>query len=702
MVPCRAGPTPYRDGAGARGVAPTAAYIRFVPANSRHVVRIPLTTRRLGRIVRPAPSPEATHGTSLGGRVAISAVGGAQYVGNAVVNWPLKAHLQGNIWPGFNKPYQAFLFVTFPSSVGDSRQWLNDARLAVTSAEEVENFKQLRKLVGEHHSNQESRFVRSIWVNLAFTYAGLQHLRADGLGSFRSPFTSNKVPLAPYRDVHALIHVAADTTADVAAEVAEQTEILVRHFRGRAHVEQLDGNVLDDSREHFGYRDGLSQPALLGLDNERDIDDLFTPAERFIIPPGDGAGPVWAGHGSFLVFLQLEQHVNRFLRALDSAATQPGAAGLNSGQLGAIIVGRWPDGAPAGEDPAGLPRSEPTWSQAASRPSDLRFPSASHIGRTHPRGNPGAQAESHRLLRRGIPYGPMRRPTETDRQTPRGLLFVAYQASIAEQFEFVWNEWVLASQSVGEDVGSDPLIGPARAHRDSRHVVVPRKGGRVELHLPEFVTPRYGGYYFVPSLPALQHLAGASSRQASKGTGTVSHSAAYSGNQRAAQNRVNTTSTAWNANQDLASARDLISAQAQLLTELQRNAHEPTIVSTNRIADIRNFIIDQIPYAGVDPSNIRQGVVEIDGIWKDASQGAGTAQNVMLWELVNDQANYNQLYPRFIYWYFAGRPYSITKAIRMEYTYDLPPGTRNAQGVDVGGTPRTANLFIGYQGPPYP
>src|SRR5205085_11081160 len=64
--------------------------------------------------------------------------------------------------------------------------------------------------------------------------------------------------------------------------------------------------------------------------------------------------------------------------------------------------------------------------------------------------------QTHRVLRRGIPFGeasdstpgrPRRdardnRPTSKSLDQGRGLLFLAYQTSIVDQFEFIIQKWV--------------------------------------------------------------------------------------------------------------------------------------------------------------------------------------------------------------------------------------------------------------------
>ena len=71
-------------------------------------------------------------------------------------------------------------------------------------------------------------------------------------------------------------------------------------------------------------------------------------------------------------------------------------------------------------------------------------PVAAHIRKVYPRGDEKeSEVQRHRLLRRGIPYGEpsLSSPTapvpDTEDAAYRGLLFLAYQTSIENQFEFL-------------------------------------------------------------------------------------------------------------------------------------------------------------------------------------------------------------------------------------------------------------------------
>jgi len=89
----------------------------------------------------------------------------------------------------------------------------------------------------------------------------------------------------------------------------------------------------------------------------------------------------------------------------------------------------------------------------------------------------------------------------------RGLMFLSYQASIENQFEFLTNHWTNADKQPRPG-GHDPVIGQ---HRDQegnriRQVEIQGNDGSTEvINIPlEWVTPTGGGYFFAPSLSALK------------------------------------------------------------------------------------------------------------------------------------------------------------------------------------------------------
>jgi hypothetical protein len=112
-----------------------------------------------------------------------------------------------------------------------------------------------------------------------------------------------------------------------------------------------------------------------------------------------------------------------------------------------------------------------------------------------------------RILRRGMGYGPS--ASEAPAQAERGILFMAYCASIAEQFETV-QRWIAGGNSTGVgSAQSDPLLGVPREGepRVFRWVGADGSPQRADLGSRAFVELQWGLYLFVPALPALQRLA---------------------------------------------------------------------------------------------------------------------------------------------------------------------------------------------------
>jgi Dyp-type peroxidase family len=276
-----------------------------------------------------------------------------------------------------------------------------------------------------------------------------------------------------------------------------------------------------------------------------------------------GAGPAWAKDGSYLVIRRLRQDVDRFHRFLEAQSEQ---LGISAGLFGAKLVGRWKSGAPVlrAGDVDNPPLAEDDCAnnhfefQDASDPipaqpavngctvpaaycEDTRFapspgdpagalcPFAGHIRKTYPRDDTGTLApqigevttQTHRLLRRGIPFGePFFAAKDPERSTDsgnRGLVFAAYQTSIVEQFEFVQSSWANnpdfkdVPDATGVVSGHDLIIGQTNNSDGTRtracRMTLP--GGDATITAPvDWVHPTGGGYFFAPSFSALCLLTG--------------------------------------------------------------------------------------------------------------------------------------------------------------------------------------------------
>lgn len=433
--------------------------------------------------------------------------------------------IQGSVYPGFNKDEQAFLWLRFPAA-DSARAWLKETVSELTSAGDVVTFRELR---AQGEMRPELADLRSTWVNVAFSRVGLDLLAPTPLGTFPKPFEQGMAARAgvlgdmpatwrfggtPETEAHALVIIGADTEADLLRALDVHRDRLARHggrdlfleilgrdCRGAKFPGELRGH------EHFGYRDGISEPRLDGLPGTGD----FVLGYPDTAGQESGSGPAWTRDGSYLVFRRLHQDVAGFHRGLEALAKSAGLE--NRAQLGAKLVGRWPSGAKLADpiekgDPGTIATAEYTADEFGADPSGKRVPCFAHVRKAHPRDASGGGLH-HRLLRRGIPYGAPLAATDPDGLPrddgrDRGLLFVAYQVDLGRQYELV-QRWLNDRNLPVVRTGQDPIGGqgeePARLVLRSSNMLP----GTFDMR--HYVSMTGGGYFFTPSLSAVQFLA---------------------------------------------------------------------------------------------------------------------------------------------------------------------------------------------------
>lgn len=307
------------------------------------------------------------------------------------------------------------------------------------------------------------------------------------------------------------------------------------------------------SKEHFGFCDAIAMPFVEGLGKAGPPSNTIKAGEFILGYPNEygllteramvkpardprGLLPTDAGgsgdrdlgcNGTYLVFRQLEQHVNRFWQFMEDktrsadGTSDPGARI----RLASKMVGRWPSGAPLLLSPAADDTRlghENDFAYYAADPHGFKCPVGSHIRRSNPRDSldphPGTEKsiainKRHQLLRRGRAYG---RPV-ADSMDPsdilraeatgeRGLHFICLNANISRQFEFVQQTWANNPKFDGLYNDPDPIIG-SRGPGDDIFTEQSEPVRRVVRGLPQFVTVRGGAYFFLPGLAALRYLA---------------------------------------------------------------------------------------------------------------------------------------------------------------------------------------------------
>lgn len=254
--------------------------------------------------------------------------------------------------------------------------------------------------------------------------------------------------------------------------------------------------------DHFGFVDGISQPSVTAGSGI---------ADRDIVPRGDllcgyrnslgdfakatteQAVQDLKFNGSYLVVRKMSQD----RAALDAFVTAAKSKywDLTEDEIVASLVGRRRDGTP-------LITATDNNFDFENDVQGEQCPFASHIRRTNPRdsfhGRPAP-----RIMRRGMSYGDR---YDVNLDSPRGSVFMAYCASIAEQFEVI-QRWINTGNSTKiSSSQNDPLVGIGQeaGPRIFRFIA---KGEVRRLDIPKpFVVLEWSVYLFVPSRTALEKI----------------------------------------------------------------------------------------------------------------------------------------------------------------------------------------------------
>ena len=453
-----------------------------------------------------------------------------------------RADIQGDILRAYGNAYDrtSYLFVRVAEAAA-GRAWLGGLVDRVTTAEPWTGAKPDTAL------------------NVAVTYAGLDALgvpkdvcdtfseefcdgmakRAELLGDTGASAPSDWDDNLGTGAAHVLLTINAKTAAHLEAELDSLRDGMPDAV---SVVHEQHAQLLPNAREHFGFGDGFAQPAIEGDSDERapgggvpegggrwralapgefilgypDEDTRVDPEQRIL--PNAPADPL-GRNGTYMIYRKLHQDVALFRRVLRDAAQL--YHGGDEEKLRAKVVGRWSNGKPLVKSPDA---PDPAFDAAAPGANDFRYlpadvsgyacPLGAHIRRSNPRDalgwekldTSGLLSFRHRMIRRGMPYGPPlpEGVTEDDRQD-RGLVFVCFNASISRQFESVQLQWLNDGNGfrLGHDkdflLGDSGTTGKMTVQGEPPFFLSPQRS---------FVTTKGGEYLFVPGIRALRALAG--------------------------------------------------------------------------------------------------------------------------------------------------------------------------------------------------
>lgn len=379
---------------------------------------------------------------------------------------------------------------------------------------------------------------RDTWVSVSLTFEGLRVLGVPqaSLDSFAWEFRQGMAARAsalgdvgesaPARweapfgtsDIHVvLVGVAPDETA-LEAAVARGREAFA-DLAGVTPVWRQDCRAPDDEKEPFGFRDGISHPAIegSGIPGTNPLEPPLKAGELVLGYTDEMGGPspapqpdLLGRNGTYVAFRKLHQKVAEFRRYVRDNAANP----EDEEVLAAKMMGRWRSGAPLAlcpmhDDPAlgADPARNNAFLFRVDDATGYRTPPGSHVRRCNPRdAEVAGVVRLHRMIRRGTAYGPpLREGVLEDDGADRGLMFAFVGAHLKRQFEFVQSEWINGGEFLGLGDARDPVAGAAGG--EGAYSIPRRPIPRRLRNLASFVVTRGGEYGFMPGLSALRWLA---------------------------------------------------------------------------------------------------------------------------------------------------------------------------------------------------
>jgi Dyp-type peroxidase family len=457
--------------------------------------------------------------------------------------------VQGFVLRGYNMPYARYCFLHFDNAAG-ARPLIRMLLKEVTTGQLWDQGKP------------------KTTVNVAFTHKGLTALelplatlisfpvefqegmkaRASILGDTGVNAPENWDAVWHEEQVHAWLAINAVTPEDLEVRFALMTALVADSDGVHLLATQDAAALVEDGKvtlkEHFGYTDGFGNPDYLGVcrstqpgQGKKMPDGNWVPLAtgELLLGYADEAGElpvapvphILAANGTFMVYRKLHENIGTFRSFLDKWGARYGAGDeLAREKLAAKFIGRWRDGTPielSPDAPDSTIAQDPNQSTNFTYGGDLggtRCPVGAHIRRVHPRdafGFEGRLVNRRRITRRGLPYGPYAEDhdplapqdaAELD-ATDRGVIFMALNASLSRQFEFVQQQWISYGNDAHLGNDKDLLIG---SHGEGERYAIqgdetPGNPPMFCTALPNFVELRGGAYFFLPSITALGMIA---------------------------------------------------------------------------------------------------------------------------------------------------------------------------------------------------
>lgn len=455
--------------------------------------------------------------------------------------------IQGNILPGFRMPYQKMIACKVKTD-SDFIGFIKYLLPQITSMRETLSYQEERIFLAKKNKifGKESFLLPEkkdiFWVNIGLGRNLVRLYNTDVSildNSFNLGLAARSFHLGDPKendnegnknnwkfgndDREAEIFLITASDNKNALEISTANlETIISNFKIEILYSEI-GERLDEDKEHFGFKDGVSQPESRGcigtnnnyfskrtitLGNENDSAPEYSTPDKQLLwtgqfvfgypkqSPNHFREPIEATdieksdfikNGSFLVFRRLKQNVKSFYdetkKWYEQIKLTSGFENLSHEDFIEKLVGRKKDGTPLVSESATsdfsnnfnfksdtnnfiLKNGENVLPNSAD-PQGIKCPMFAHIRKVNPRDIPTDQgAETNtatfRIMRRGIPFGKPYNFSDINdpvNKEDRGLLFLCYQTSIQNQFELLTNKWMNKDSRPESVVGHDMLVG---------------------------------------------------------------------------------------------------------------------------------------------------------------------------------------------------------------------------------------------------
>jgi deferrochelatase/peroxidase EfeB len=479
---------------------------------------------------------------------------------------PNVKNIQGFIMRGYTHPYSCHLLYSFTNP-------------KVTSPDTKTFFKTLYPKVQSAEDWGPNK--PKMMLNIGLTFNGIQALNVvdpTSIGNFPTEFQAgpwsddSQQSLGDAgdprsdpsfwwfnnfnnEDLHCVVHVYGLTQPDLdslvsvvvqAAKTCGLRELFALKDK-KSRLTQTHPDLLPPDAIQFGYRDGISEPALdwnqgAALETQEDLNNFLIgyDLDNSAIQPGPSFGPTdaastFASDGCYNAFRILYQDVAAFNALLAQQAPQVAAIiGGTEEQaqewVAAKLCGRWRNGSPLMLSPdkpdcatkdaelfGYVELDDPNLPNRDVQ-SGFKCPFSAHTRVANPRNQdfinpPETPPFPPRIARRGMPYGSALNSTKDD-GVDRGLIGIFLVGSLAGQFEKIYG-WMNSNDfSSVFPVGTPPqdaLLGNRTQSGQvatSFTIPMPNNQDSITFNLPDLLVTRGTAYCLLPSLTSLRQIAG--------------------------------------------------------------------------------------------------------------------------------------------------------------------------------------------------